>query len=138
MTQPQEADFFRVPLLNGQVSFGQVIAPPKDDMLAALSCRIAAPDQTPRPFVPIDIVAFVRIKPGHIIDGTWTIAGFDMIPRFGMFFDIAHHAPDLPPHDPVIIEAFCNAWHGLYPWDAFGDLFDQIAANGVNKTRVPV
>lgn len=138
MSGPQEADFFRIPLLDGQVAFGQVIAPPTDTVLVALSKRVGAPDQSPQPFVPIDIIAFAQCKPDHFASNTWPIAGFDMIPDVSMFFDIDRHGPDLPPHDPAIIEAFCNAWHGLYPWDAFGDLFDQIEANGVNKTRVPV
>lgn len=138
---PRQADFFRIPLLNGAFGIAQVFEiddTPPNTAFCGLSNRSTDAKTEIRPFDPLDIVAFCLIDTAHLTDGTWPLAGFDQIPNYDLFFDYKqHHArgfPDSPVQDPAVIEAFLNAWHGLYAWDAFGDLFDKIAANGVDRT----
>jgi len=127
------ADHFRVPLLDGGDGIGQVLeadGTPGGAAFCALTARRATAGQAIAPLVPIDIIAFVFIDPAHLADGTWPLAGFDQVPNYRFFYDFdgqkALGFPNMPVHDPAVIEAFLNAWHGLYPWDAFGDLFDRI------------
>ncbi|MEY1555274.1 hypothetical protein AB3Y40_06525 [Yoonia sp. R2331] len=137
-----QADFFRVPLLSGAYAIGQVFevkGTPDASVFCGLSNRTTDDVATVRPLVPVDIIAFCLVGDAHLRDQTWPLAGFDQIPNFDLFFDFEQHRardfPDTPVHDPAVIEAFLNAWHGHYPWDAFGDLFNQIAANGVDRSR---
>ncbi len=136
-----QADYFRVPLLDGRFAVGQVFEvedTPEGSVFCALSNRITDAQSKIIPFIPLDIVAFCMIDPAHLADETWPLAGFDQIPDVNLFYDFEKRRelgfPDTPIHDPAVIEAFLNAWHGHYPWDAFGDLFAQIASNGVDRT----
>lgn len=137
-----QADYFLVPLLSGAYAVGQVLETdktPDASLFCALTHRTAVKGDAIAPLVPLDITAFCLVAPNLIADGTWPIAGFDQIPKYDFFFDFAQQHllgfPNIPVHDPAVIEAYLNAWHGLYPWDAFGDLFEQINASGVNKNR---
>ncbi len=136
-----QADFFRVPLLNGRYAIGQVFeteGTPDNSVFCGLSNRVTDATTQVLPFIPLDILAFCMIAPDHLNNQTWPLAGFDQIPIVSLFYDFEQQRrlqfPDTPVHDPAVIEAFLNAWHGLYPWDAFGDLFAQINANGVDRT----
>ena len=138
---PQVADYFCVPLLDGRFGLGQVFETAELETDGALFCgltaRIATPAQTPSPLTLADIIAFCRLAPEQIENGTWPLAGFDQIPRYGTAFDYAGNRvlgfPDHPIHDPAVIEAFLSAFHGLYPWDGFGPLFDDILRAGVPR-----
>ena len=138
---PDQADYFRVPLLDGRFGLGQVFELPElvgeTGLFCGLTSRIAAQDTQPAPFALSDVIAFCRIAPDHITSGTWPLAGFDQIPVFRGVFDYEGHRalgfPDHPVQDPAVIEAFLNAWHGLYPWDSFGPLFDRMLRDGVSR-----
>lgn len=128
-----QADYFRVPLLDGQFGIGQVFErdhTPNGSAFCGLTILKTDAAAQISPIIPIQIAAFVFLDPAHLTDGTWALAGFDQIPKYDFFFDFPAQQqagfPDVTVHDPAVIEAFLNAWHGLYPWDAFGDLFDQI------------
>lgn len=125
-----QADFALIPLLDGQYAVAQVLEVDGPVPFCALTGRRQSPDAQPAPLALSEIVAFVRTEPTALSAGLWPLAGFDQIPRFYHLYDypVARVLgfPDTPVHDPAVIEAFLNAWHGLYPWDSFGDLFDTI------------
>jgi hypothetical protein len=128
-----QADYFLVPLLDGQFGVGQIFELPTGDETApfcGLTAKRVAKGTPIRPLLNSDVIAFVRVDPAALLNATWPIGGFDQIPKFRQDFDYeaarALGFPYTPIHDPAIIEAFLSAWHGLYAWDAFGDLFAQI------------
>lgn len=129
----QQADYLRIPLLDGGFGLAQVfeIAPSRPGALfLGIASHRIGPDDTPAPLSLAEITALCFTTDIHVTSGHWPIAGFDQIPRFRPIFDYDGAAaldfPDHPVHDPAVIEAFINAVHGLYPWDGFGDLFDRI------------
>ncbi len=134
-----QADYFRIPLLDGQFGVGQVFEVAAGDE-NALFCGISTirTDTTTdiAPFGLSDVVAMVRVQDTAIAGGDWPLAGFDQIPRFRSVLNYdgakALGFPDMPVFEPAVIEAFTNAVHGLYPWDAFGPLFDQIKRSDVD------
>jgi len=135
-----QADYFRVPLLDGAYGIGQVFeaeGTPNGAAFCGLSTRKTDQNSPITPFIPLEIAAFVFVEPAHLNDGTWPLAGFDQIPRYSFFYDFKIQKslgfPDTAIHDPAVIEAFLNAFHGLYPWDAFGDLFDQIKRDDITR-----
>ena len=135
-----QADLVTVPLLDGGLGLLQIVdrAGP-DAALAALTLRRPAPGAAVAPLAASDITSFQRIATGAIVDGTWTIAGFEQIPRRAALPDLdvarLRDWPGLPLRDPAVIEAFLNACHGLYPWDGFPDaaFFDTFLLPG--RTR---
>jgi len=64
--------------------------------------------------------------------GTWPVIGFETLPDIERVFKLnaakANNFENVQIQDPAIIEAFVNACHGLYPWDAFPDpdFFDNL------------
>lgn len=128
-----QADYFLVPLLDGRFGVGQVFEnrdTPDNTFYCGLTARTAALGDTIAPFRLSEIIAMVFVPPTPLLDGHWHLAGFDQIPRTLQLhdFEAIKSGAEAPPpvHEPAVIEAFLSAWHGLYPWDSFGDLFDQI------------
>lgn len=135
-----QADYFRIPLLDGRHAIGQILEVddlPPGTIFCALSDKITTDAQNLAPLSLSNIVAFVMTTPDAITRATWPLAGFNAIPRYRDVYDFQHQRllgfPDMPNHDPAIIEGFMNAWHGLFPWDSFGDLFDQIKRADIDK-----
>ena len=132
-----QADYFLVPLLDGQFGVGQILEADSHVPFCALTALRVTPQAVINPFSAGDIIAFVRISPAGLRSGTWPLAGFDQIPTFRHLIDYdgskALDFPDHPIHDPAVIEAFLSAWHGLYPWDAFGDLFEKIKRTDLDR-----
>jgi hypothetical protein len=136
----QQADYFRIPLLDGTFGVGQVFETSADApnaVFCGISLRKIAADTPVTPLAMSDIIALVRIDDTAITSQQWRLAGFDQIPRFRSVFDYdgakALGFPNTPLHDPAVIEAFTTALHGLYPWNSFGDLFDQIKRADMDK-----
>ncbi|MEJ6398161.1 hypothetical protein [Yoonia sp. 208BN28-4] len=121
MIRAAQADYLLIPLLDGQLGVAQVIDIVGDTPFCALTNRRVASPGPQSPLQKRDIIAFTRIEPSAIAAGLWPLAGYDQLP-----LDLPQADADTPVHDPAVIEAFMSAWHGLYPWDGFGDLFDQI------------
>ena len=128
-----QADYFRIPLLDGHYGVGQVFETSAGDPNALFCGLTGLRTDAAQPIAPFplsDVIALVRIADSAITDQQWPLAGFDQIPRFRDIYDYdgarALGFPDKPVHAPAVIEAFINAVHGLYPWDSFGALFDQI------------
>lgn len=135
-----QADYFRIPLLDGSFGVGQVFETPAgvaETMFCGISTRRATDQDVIAPFSLSEIIALVRTSDDPLTTGTWPLAGFDQIPRFRDVYNYDGAAalgfPDKPLHDTAVIEAFTNAVHGLYPWDAFGDLFHQLKRVDVDK-----
>ena len=113
-----EADLFTIPLLDGGVGLGQIIAP---DLNGAVQCLISDLRGTePRAIPGAHVLAILYTQPRPFQTRSWTVIGYDTLPavarpRRSLLLD--------PPivHDPAVIEAFLNAAHGLYPWDGFPD-----------------
>jgi hypothetical protein len=128
-----QADYFRIPLLDGQFGVGQVCemsAGEPTTVYCAISIRRTDDTSEIAPLHLNQIAALSRVSDTLLTTQQWPLAGFDQLPHFRSLFDYdgakALGFPELPAHDPAVIEAFTNALHGLYPWDAFGDLFEQI------------
>ncbi len=128
-----QADYLRIPLLDGGCAAAQIfdVTPARPDcVFLGISTRKTGPNDTITPFLLSDVIALAFTTDAPILSGQWAVAGFDQIPRFRdiLNFDAAarNDFPNHPTHDPAVIEAFVNAVHGLYPWDSFGDLFDEI------------
>ncbi|SEW07131.1 hypothetical protein SAMN04488515_0912 [Cognatiyoonia koreensis] len=135
MPAPQEADIFLVPLLNGDHTVGQVIEvekTPEKSVLCLLSLKRLTPDDTSAPLNLSEMIALVLTRPDHFADGTWPIIGFEQLPQIEKVFKLAEAKSNgfenVAIHEPAIIEAFANACHGHYPWDAFPDpqFFDRL------------
>lgn len=136
----QQADYFRIPLLDGTFGVGQVFdtaAGSETTAFCGISLCKADADDVILPLCLTDVVALVRVDDSALTSGQWPLAGFDQIPRFRSIFDYdgasALGFPNTPRHDAAVIEAFTNAIHGLYPWNSFGDLFDQIKRDDMDK-----
>jgi hypothetical protein len=135
-----QADYFLIPLLDGQFGVGQILelADTKEGApFCGISARRASAGSPVDPLQLNEIVAFVRVSPSALVTGTWPLAGFDQIPRFRDVFDFegarALGFADTPVRDPAVIEAFVSAWHGLYAWDAFGEIFEQIKRQDLDR-----
>lgn len=129
----QQADYLKIPLLDGAYGVAQIFEIEKTRpgcVFLGLSTRIAKDDAPIAPLHLSEVIGLAFSPDTLIAQRSWVIAGFDQLPRFRQVFDYdaACRAdfPDHPTHDPAVIEAFVNALHGLYPWDSFGPLFDQI------------
>jgi hypothetical protein len=142
-----QADYFSIPLLDGGHGIGQIVEVaqcPPGAAFCALSTRRGTPGQTPAPLTLDDIVSLVFIGSAHLDDGTWALLGFDTIPATDSLVSFAQtrrawQMSDTPATliaDPVLVEAFVNACHGLLPWDHFPDasIFDRLLAR---KSRRP-
>lgn len=111
----QQADIVLLPLLDGSYGVAQV---ENCDGLAAtllLTLRRGAPDAAIAPLAANDILARVTVNTETLNTGQWPVVGFEMLP--------VADGSDPEPTDPAVIEAFLNACHGLYPYDAFGTAF---------------
>lgn len=135
MAAPQEADIFLIPLLNGEHAVGQVIEvekAPENSALCLLTLKQLSPTDTPNPLQLSELISLVLLRPDHFGDGTWPVIGFETLPDIETVFKLAEAKKngfaDIQIHDPAIIEAFVNACHGQYPWDAFPDpaFFDNL------------
>ena len=135
MITPQQADIFLIPLLDGSFGAGQVIEAsetPDNAALCLMTLMSLTRDATPAPFGLSDMIALVLLQPDHLIDGTWPIIGFEQLPQIEKVFKLRdakrNGFENIQIHDPAIVEAFVNACHGLYPWDAFPDptFFDTL------------
>jgi hypothetical protein len=137
-----QADYFRIPLLDGSFGVGQVFELDSDGeniIFCGLSTHRTDAIKTINPLSLSDVIALVRVSDTALHTKQWPLAGFDQIPRFRSFFDYDGSAalgfPDTPVHDVAVIEAFTNAIHGLYPWDAFGNLFEKIKRPDIDKPQ---
>ena len=135
-----QADYFRIPLLDGNFGVGQVFekaAGAPDVIFCGISLQKSNAISQISPLKLTNIIAVVRIHDPVLTSEQWPLAGFNQIPRFRSFINYEGCAalgfPDHPVHDPAVIEAFTNAIHGLYPWTAFGTLFDQIKRPDMDK-----
>lgn len=135
-----QADYFRIPLLDGTFGVGQVFetsAGSDNVVFCGISFRKTDRTASVAPFVLSDVIALVRCDDAALRAEQWSLAGFNQIPRFRSVFDydaaVTAGFPNTPVHDPAVIEAFTNAIHGLYPWNGFGDLFDQIKRPDMDK-----
>lgn len=128
MVAPQEADIFLIPLLNGDHAVGQVIEvekTPENAVLCLLTLKHLGPTDTPNALALSELISLVLLRPDHFTDGTWPIIGFETLPQIEKIFKLeaakAKQFADIEIHEPAIIEAFVNACHGHYPWNAFPD-----------------
>lgn len=135
MPKPQQADIFLIPLLDGTHAAGQVIEAdetPDNSVLCLLTLKLAEPDIAPSGFALSELIALVLLRPDHLVDGTWPITGFEQLPRIEDVFKLkaakSKRFENIQIHDAATIEAFINACHGHYPWDAFPDpaFFDTL------------
>jgi len=135
MPAPQEADIFLIPLLNGDHAVGQVIEvekAPENTAFCLLTLKHLTPTDTPSPLILSELVALVLLRPNHFVDATWPIIGFEQLPQIEDIFKLetakVGRFENVQIHEPAIIEAFVNACHGHYPWDAFPDpaFFDTL------------
>lgn len=135
-----QADYFRIPLLDGKFGVGQVFekaAGAEGVLFCGIATRSVTGLEPITPFSINDILAVVRTPDTPLTSEQWPLAGFDQIPRFRDVIPYDKIAaagfPDYPIHDAAVIEAFASAIHGLYPWNAFGPLFDQIKRADMDK-----
>lgn len=143
MPAPQEADIFLIPLLNGDHAVGQVIEvekTPINSALCLLTLKHLGPNDTPSPLALNELIALVLLRPDHFADDTWPVIGFEQLPPIEQVFKLkaakANNFENIQIHDAPIVEAFVNACHGHYPWDAFPDpaFFDSFL---VHKDKRP-
>lgn len=147
MTPCQQADLFVVPLLDGSHGLGQVIVAPQDRgskfywpagaAFCLLTLRRATADMSAPPVGKSEIISFSWIDAAIVGTDLWPIIGFEQLPRANALADPDSIAllGDITPTDAPIIEAFLNAYHGLFHWDGFPDtaFFDQMLASGVKR-----
>ena len=145
MVSYDQADYLLVPLLDGSFGVAQILeveATPSPEVFLALTAKKAGSGIAIQPLVLRDIVAFVRVAADPVAAGLWATAGFDQIPQYRTLFDYtgakALGFPATPIHDPAVIEAFISAWHGLYPWAGFGDLFDTIKRQDLDRPAAAI
>lgn len=138
MQTPQEADIFLIPLLNGTHAVGQVIEvekAPENCALCFLTLKQQNLETPATSFVLDDLIAITLVQTGHFQNDTWPIIGFEQLPRIERVFQLAdakaNQFEQTERYDPALVEAFINASHGLYPWDAFPDpaFFDKLLLN---------
>ena len=129
----QQADYLAVPLLSGHPAVVQVIEVLEDGtLICGLSSRRTPDTGDITPLSPSEVTAVVKTTPASVASGHWPVVGFDQIPRLRSILETGLHGGwaevlgDAVTHDPAVVEGYLNAWHGLYPWDAFGDLFETI------------
>jgi hypothetical protein len=134
-----QADFVALPLLDGSQSLAQIVevrdCPPDAVYIALTLCRVT-PDLTPLSLD--DITALLFTGTAHLANGTWPVLGFDTLPTTDALVSFkqtkrAWAMSDTPATmiaDPVLVESFVNACHGLLPWDHFPDpaIFDRMLA----------
>jgi len=132
-----QADFVGIPLLSGEYGLAQIVAV-RDclpgSLFLALSLRRAPEGQAPAPLALSEILSLVFVAPSALAEGTWPILGFDTLPLTERLLPLAQARrraerqddPAAAIREPVLVEAFVNACHGLLPWDYFPDpaLFD--------------
>ncbi len=124
----QQADHILIPLLDGKSGVAQVIeVPDRPDGAALLAFTRRRRDETEAtaPFSLPEIIAIHLCLPPDDQAAHWPVVGFEQIPAIRHIYPLKKHArngfADLTPQDPAIVEAFANAYHGLYPWDGFPD-----------------
>jgi hypothetical protein len=134
-----EGDVFGVPLPDGSLGIGQVLAPERDAM-NAVGCAFH------RERGPLDgdsclsdPIAILLVTPDALAKGRWPV--------------LARHAVGVPPEarpyerfraqgwvgvcitGSGIVDKFLAAWHGLHPWDAWHDprYLDGLLLSGVDR-----
>lgn len=134
-----QADFVALPLHDGGQSLAQIVEVrdcPPDAAYIALTLRRVT-DPIP-PLTLEDITALLFTGTAHLANGTWPVLGFDTLPATDALVSFkqtrrAWQMADTPATmiaDPVLVECFVNACHGLLPWDHFADpaIFDRMLA----------
>ncbi len=134
-----QADFVALPLLDGTQSLAQIVEVrdcPPDAIYIALTLRRVT-DPIP-PVTLDDITALLFTGTAHLANGTWPVLGFDTLPATDTLVSFkqtkrAWQMSDTPATmvaDPVLVESFVSACHGLLPWDHFPDpaIFDRMLA----------
>ncbi len=138
VTTPRQADFFLVPLLDGQFGLGQVVTTdgtPENTCLCLLSDRKIDRDAPQKPIATPEMISLLLVETAHFKNTTWPIIGFETLPDVGAIFNWRKAKEDgfatLTPHDPAVVEAFVNACFGLFPWNGFAgeDFFDAFLIN---------
>ncbi|SLN17218.1 hypothetical protein [Pseudooctadecabacter jejudonensis] len=114
----QQADHIAIPLLNGSAGLAQVALATERAVLLFLTAKPAPHKGQIAPLRAADVVSILPVTRAGLGDTQWPILGYDALPR-AVPIDPAALDQDL--HDPALVEAFVNALHGLYPWDAFPD-----------------
>jgi hypothetical protein len=134
-----QADFVALPLLDGTQSLAQIVevrdCPPDAVYIALTLLRVTDPIP---PLTLDDIVALLFTGTAHLANSTWPVLGFDTLPVTDTLVSYkqtkrAWQMSDTPATmvaDPVLVESFVNACHGLLPWDLFPDpaIFDRMLA----------
>ena len=116
----QEADHILIPLLDGRSALAQASRREGGRALVLITPRVATPATEARPIPPRDVHAALVVDTQLLTPDQWPTIGYDAVPRFA---DLAGWDLGADDHliDPAVVEAFCNALHGLYPWDGFPD-----------------
>lgn len=120
-----QGDLFLVPCLDGSHLVAQVLqkkALPDGVCLCAFTNRPHVSGAV-APLTVDEAISVVFTDASLLNDGTWAIVGLEPIPRHAHFDTPRHMFMDDEPKAPAVIEAFLNAYLGLYPWDAFGEGF---------------
>lgn len=114
----QEADHILIPLLDGTACLGQVFHCDGARALILLTTTRATKTSKPAAIAADDVMGAVVVDLALLSKEQWAIIGYDAIPKLVNLrrWDLS---ADDHLHDPAIVEAFCNALVGLYPWDGF-------------------
>ena len=132
----QQADYLFIPLMDGSHALAQVAEVdrcPPGTALLVLSTRREEPGAEVLPLALSEVAALALVGTDLADSGAWTVGGFDQLPRLSEDADLAGLLAEpgaLTARDPAVAEAFLNAWHGLYPWDGFGPLFEDMRRPG--------
>ena len=116
----QNADHILIPLLDGTSCLAQVCRVQDRRALILLTAQRSSADATVKPLPASDVLAAVVIDLDTLTADQWPVVGYDAIPRLPNLtrWDVS---ADDHLYDPAIVEAFCNAQQGHYPWDGFPD-----------------
>lgn len=116
----QQADHILIPLLDGRHALAQIVDVEDTRAVLFLTHHIYGDDHRTFAIDGSNVLSILATDIATLPDGAWPIIGYETIPHLGNA-KIDLSSDDITLHDPAIIEAFANAIHGLYPWDAFPD-----------------
>ena len=142
-----QADHFLIPLLDGSFGLGQVLYPAvavdQDGLYSAPLCiftaRRMAPEGSCIPIALSEVISVELVDPTPLRDAIWPVVGFEQLPPLRQEAELRRLSDrdgDAPRVcETGLVEAFVNACHGLYSWDAFGSnaVFDALLRPGVAR-----
>ena len=135
MAHWDEADHFRLPLIDGSFGTGQVVSRVWEDCaLVLLTAR-----RTPKVEAPLlsielsEVISLIKVDPAGLVSGLWPIVDYDALPGPAERFSVTS-APETC-FDAPIVEAYLNAFHGLIDWDGFAGkgFFDAMLFPGTQR-----